>query len=326
MAVPISITANVLSDLRPAKVFKEKPAVLSSLSFDDTGELCITSSQNELMRVYDCVNGTMRDTVPSHKYGVGLVRFTHNQKCVVHSSTKEDNQLRYLSLHGKNYIRYFSGHTDRVTSLEMSTLNDQFLSTSMDGTVRLWDLGSSSCQGMIFTGAGSQPIAGIDPSGLVFAVATSNNQVLVYDIRKYSSGPFATWTLTEPSQPWTSMKFTNDGKHMLLTSSAGKHLLLDAFEGIVRKRLLSIDSPPHIQRSGEEVTLTADGQFAVEGGVDGFIRAWDLNDPNAEIPFLCQSSLHAPNPVHILGFNHVNMMMVSGGTEVAMWAPSSLMD
>jgi COMPASS component SWD2 len=33
-----------------------------------------------------------------------------------------------------------------VTSLNMSPANDTFLSTSMDGTLRLWDLRSPSCQ------------------------------------------------------------------------------------------------------------------------------------------------------------------------------------
>ena len=47
-------------------------------------------------------------------------------------STKSDHAIRYHSLHQNVYIRHFSGHTDRVTSLEMSPIEDQFLSCSTD--------------------------------------------------------------------------------------------------------------------------------------------------------------------------------------------------
>ena len=47
-------------------------------------------------------------------------------------STKSDHAIRYHSLHHNAYIRHFPGHTDRVTSLEMSPIEDQFLSCSLD--------------------------------------------------------------------------------------------------------------------------------------------------------------------------------------------------
>ena len=47
-------------------------------------------------------------------------------------STKSDHAIRYHSLHQNVYIRHFPGHTDRVTSLEMSPIEDQFLSCSTD--------------------------------------------------------------------------------------------------------------------------------------------------------------------------------------------------
>ncbi|ORX55158.1 WD repeat protein 82, partial [Hesseltinella vesiculosa] len=315
----LPINANLLSEFKPSKIFKDPKVAMTSLSFDDSGQFCATSAQDESIRVYDCTNGSLKTTLYSKKYGVGLVRFNHDEQCVVYASTKEDDTLRYLSLHNNQYIRYFKGHTDKVITLEMSTLNDQFLSSSLDGTVRLWDMRSSSCQGMLTPG--KRPIASIDPAGMVFPVVTGDNGILVYDIRQYSAGPFSTWSTPEPSMPWTSVKFTNDGKHLLLTSAIGRHWLLDAYNGTPKKRLQSVE--PRGPTTGEEVTLTPDGKFALEGGPDGLIRVWDLEDTNSEIPILSQSSLHAASGVHVLGFNPVYMMMVSGGTEFAMWEPSN---
>jgi COMPASS component SWD2 len=84
--------------------------------------------------------------VYSKKYGVGLVRFTHHPSNVLCSSTKGEPAIRYLSLHDNAYLRYFCGHESRVTALEMSPLNDTFMSGALDDTVRLWDLRSPNCE------------------------------------------------------------------------------------------------------------------------------------------------------------------------------------
>lgn len=82
----------------------------------------------------------------SKKYGVDLIHFAHANKDAIHSSTKIDNTIRYLSLHDNKYLRYFLGHTKKVVSLCMSPLDDMFLSGSLDKTIRLWDLRTNNCQ------------------------------------------------------------------------------------------------------------------------------------------------------------------------------------
>jgi WD40 repeat protein len=53
--------------------------------------------------------------------------------------------IRYLSLHDNQYVRYFKGHKDKVTQLEVSPTDDMFISASCDHSVRLWDLRSPNC-------------------------------------------------------------------------------------------------------------------------------------------------------------------------------------
>lgn len=157
--------------------------------------------------------------------GVELVRFTHAKNAAIHGSTKVDDDIRYLSLHDNKYLRYFKGHnrkvswTMRVTTilcsndelflqvvnLEMSPSNDTFLSSSLDNTVRLWDLKSPSCTGVM--NVQGKPVCAFDPEGLIFSVGIDSEIVKLYDLRSLDKGPFTTFNLPKETQcEWTSLK------------------------------------------------------------------------------------------------------------------------
>ena len=56
---------------------------------------------------------------------------------------------RYWSLHENRYLRYLKGHRARVVGLEVSPSQDLVLSASVDATVRLWDVRSDTCSGLL---------------------------------------------------------------------------------------------------------------------------------------------------------------------------------
>lgn len=88
-----------------------------------------------------------------------MIRFTHDKNAVVYASKNDwDESLRHLDFSkGAVYKQYFKGifcfiwsiakgHRDRVVSLSMAPKSDFFLSSSLDNTIRLWDIKSPSCQ------------------------------------------------------------------------------------------------------------------------------------------------------------------------------------
>merc|ERR1712205_244131 len=191
------------------------------------------------------------------KYGCSLVRFTHHHASVLHASNKEvggdteavekSHALRYLSLHDNQYLQYFYGHVQKVTSLDMAPMNDLFMSSSEDRSVRLWDLRKNKSVDVIATGP--HPVAAYDRQGLVFAVGGPGGNVKLYDVRSYKK-PFAVfqvpadrlqtvnamaWGVTPDNVPCTRVKFSMDGKALLL-SFDGAWVMLDAYEGKVKRR------------------------------------------------------------------------------------------
>ncbi|KAF9909082.1 member of Set1p complex, histone methyl transferase [Linnemannia zychae] len=355
---PVVLTPALLESLKVSKIFKDNTQIITSIHFDDTGSKCVTSAQDESLHVYDCYTGKLEKTLFSKKYGVNLARFTHRSTSVVYASTKEDDTLRYLSLHDNKYIRYFRGHEKRVTSLEMSPLDDQFLAGSQD-VVRLWDLRSPNCQGVL--SVLGQPVVAFDPSGLVFAVALGG-MLRLYDVKSFDQGPFSTAMIGESlgiqhtSIYATQIEFSSDGKNLLITTGSDGHFIVDAYTpSITMFKLVGHNNNTYGSEaftSGSEACWTPDGKCVVSGSRDGDIFVWDIsraiadqaaglvngsgiNSNSGEAPNGSSGNLLQANgelrpfktlkahgtPSHIVAFNPKYLMMVSGSTELAFWEP-----
>ncbi|KAM0751498.1 WD40 repeat-like protein [Meredithblackwellia eburnea MCA 4105] len=361
---PVPLTPQLISSFKPARIFKkhiEQSKSFTSLSFDDKGELLLTSAEDETMQLFNARTGKHQKQLYSKKYGVHLARFTHKSSAIIHASTKEDDGIRYLSLHDNNYLRYYKGHKKRVISLQMSPVDDTFLSGSTDDTVRLWDLRSSQAQGLL--NVSGQPSVAFDPSGLVFAVMLNlRSTLLLYDIKNYDKLPFLEIEIPDPILQirgfppriplYTSLTFNADGSLLLIGTSSDVHYVVDAFEGTVVYRLETGNGggisglerspdPPYEQpvavvpgASGEELTWSPDGRFVISGSIDGKVHIWDVAPPDEA------SANPRPNPgpdstlhplksidAHVGGmsravaFNPRTAMMASAGKELCFWLP-----
>ncbi|XP_057560752.1 WD repeat-containing protein 82 isoform X2 [Hippopotamus amphibius kiboko] len=220
----MKLTDSVLRSFRVAKVFRENSDKINCFDFSPNGETVISSSDDDSIVLYDCQEGKPKRTLYSKKYGVDLIRYTHAANTVVYSSNKIDDTIRYLSLHDNKYIRYFPGHSKRVVALSMSPVDDTFISGSLDKTIRLWDLRSPNCQ-----------------------------------------GPFATFKMQyDRTCEWTGLKFSNDGKLILISTNGSFIRLIDAFKGVVMHTFGGYANSKAVTL---EASFTPDSQFIMIGHI-----------------------------------------------------------
>ena len=80
----------------------------------------------------------------------------------------------------------------------------------------------------------SRPVVSYDPEGLIFAVGLDSKQIKLYDLRSFDKGPFITFFIrSDPGKvEWTSMKFSPDGKTIILSTNGPIIKLIDAFQGM----------------------------------------------------------------------------------------------
>lgn len=219
----------VMKSLRVAKVHREHAKKITTIDYSPDGNYLISCGEDDQIVVYDCQKATQARTIFSHKYGVDTVHFVQGALTAIHSSTKVDDIIRHLDLKHNSYIRYFPGHTKKVVSLSVSPDRQSFLSSSLDKTLRLWDV-RSYCRGVM--GVNGPPIAAFDPTGSVFAAAINSECIKLYDQKMFEKGPFASFKqFEERGYEWTGLKFSPDGKTIMICTNNSKIRLFDAFNG-----------------------------------------------------------------------------------------------
>lgn len=302
-----------------AKEFSENKRI-NAIDFSQDGKTLISSSDDDTIRLYDCEKGVVKRELFSKKYGVDLIKYTHANNTAIHTSTKENDTIRYLSLHDNKYLRYFVGHEKRVVTLCMSPADDTFLSGSLDQTVRLWDLKSDKVIAKLpFQGA---PIASFDPEGLIFTVGIDSTTLKFFDLRSYDNGPFNSVKFEKkgPSfMSWKSLKFSPDGKQMLITTNTEELFILDAFTGqLTNKLTIGLPATEPIEQPSE-ASYSPDSQYILSGSEDGCLHVWSAQRGN-KICILKPERTRA-EPVNCVKFNPKYMLISSACSRMSFWIP-----
>lgn len=249
-----------------------------------------------------------------------LVRFTHHANTVLCASKNNwDESLRYLSLHDNRYLRYFKGHRDRVVSLAVAPTDDRFLSASLDETLRVWDLRTPQCTGVMRLSRQCRPAVAYDPQGLIFAVASGNNTVKLLDAREFDRGAFATFQVPHTRVcEWASLRFSPDGKYMLLAATEALTFLLDAFSG---QKLQTFTS--YVNDAGLPIaaSFTPDGEHVMCGSEDGSVHFWKRSTGVETAVYQGHGG-----PVLCAQFNPRHAMFASACTALALWLPADEAD
>ncbi|CAL9050741.1 unnamed protein product [Musa banksii] len=316
MSAITELSQETVRSMAVGAVFTDYAGKISSIDFHRTEDLLITASEDDSIRLYDIANAKLLKTTYHKKHGADRICFTHHPSSILCSSRynieSTNESLRYLSLYDNRCLRYFKGHKQRVVSLCMSPINDSFMSGSLDHSVRIWDLRVNACQGILRLRG--RPTVAYDQQGLVFAVAMEGGAIKLFDSRSYDKGPFDTFLVGGDTAEVCDIKFSNDGRSMVLTTTNNNIYILDAYGGDKRCGF-SLEPSPNLTT---EATFTPDGQYVVAGSGDGTLHAWYINKPNEVASW--NSYIGA---VTCLKWAPRRVMFAAASTALTFWIPKS---
>ncbi|VEL42895.1 unnamed protein product [Protopolystoma xenopodis] len=160
-----------------------------------------------------------------------------------------------------------------------------------------------------------RPTAAFDPEGLIFAAGINSDSIKLYDLRSFDKGPFATFKIaTTPANPaaatsatlgsrnttfmasgdlpgteWTGLKFSPDGKTLLIQTNGTQLKLIDAFKGSLQHVLTVLANVDH--RQPLDACFTPDSQFVLSGCPDGHVQVWAVETGLLALFFFTSNSL-----------------------------------
>ncbi|EER97839.1 protein ANTHESIS POMOTING FACTOR 1 [Sorghum bicolor] len=311
--VSMEITDEVVKSMKIGLVFQGYNGRISSMDFHrkDTKYL-VTASDDEAIRLYDTQDAVCLNTINSKKYGAELVCFTDNPSIVLYSSNNGwDESLRLLSMNDNRFIRYYKGHIDRVVCITLCSGKENFLSASLDRKVLLWDHRAEKSQGVLRVQR--RPAVSYDDQGMVFAIAFGG-RIRMYDTRKFGKGPFATFSVgTDDSEPHV-IKFSSDGRRILLTTKAGRVHVLDSFEG---NRIAMFHAKPVLTNSTLEASFCPEGNYIISGSGDSSVCAWNVESGKVARWESIDTNTKPPR----VRWSPGSLMFVTGTTELSCWVP-----
>lgn len=309
--VSLELAEEIIQSMEVGMAFRDYSGRISSMDFHRTSSYLVTASADESIRLYDVANATCLKTINSKKYGVDLVCFTSHPTTVIYSSKNGwDESLRLLSLNDNKYLRYFKGHHDRVVSVSLCCRKECFISGSLDRTVLLWDQRAEKCQGLLRVQG--RPATAYDDQGLVFAVAF-DGCIRMFDARSYEKGPFELFSVGGDLSDANVVKFSNDGRLMLLTTKDGHIYVLDSFRGTL---LSTFNVKPVLSDATLEASFSPEGMFVISGSGDGNVYAWSVRSGKEVARWMSTE----PEPP-VIKWAPGSPMFVTGSSELSFWIP-----
>ena len=196
----------------------------------------------------------------------------------------------------------------------MNPVDDTFISASLDGTVRMWDLDAPSCLGLLRRKPGHPSMVCFNPDGSVFALAVSNNTVKLYAREAYDAGPFLSFQVSYNRElEWLGISFSPDGKNVLL-SSVEALFLYDSFKGTHLGTFKASES----LRAG---SFSPNGAFLFAGTSLGNICVWTaaVEEPSVHFAKPFHIFQGHPGPVGSVAWNPSFFMFASACQSLYIW-------
>lgn len=232
------------------RVLKGHGAIVAVVAVSADGAQLLSADINDLICTWDRIAGTRLTTIESTGLGLRRAVFSPNSRYIL--ACDNENGVRMWKASSGQAVRTFRGHSDLVSALHFVPGTDQFLSSSFDATLILWDMQTEKPIrqfGKVLNAKdGAQP-------------APSASEELNRPSTGHATG-HSTWIRAVVALP--------DGKRVVSAGNDGVVFLWDLETGTLVYRFEG-----H-QGAIIGLTLAPDGRWLASLGADKEIIVWDV--------------------------------------------------
>lgn len=206
------------------------------IRFSPNGESVIAASNKRTIELYNCNKGQQENYFRLTKHGICAIDYMDSNDVVLVGSyaVKGDYAVRELNMTKNVYDTCYTGHVAPVRSLAVNREKKYFVTGGFDKSAMLFDFRIPTAQ-LSRSELSDAPLIALHPSTSIFAMAIDNTRIELHDLRSMNLGPFSIFKLNTDNVKWTSLKFSPDGRQLMISSNSTKIRIINSFTGAIQE-------------------------------------------------------------------------------------------
>ena len=284
-----------------------------SIVFSPDGSLLISGHEDGSIILWD--TSTWEIIFPSPLIGHygGVYSLTFRSDLFL-ASSGEDGFINVWNLATEDQSPQFSFKTDikAVDSIDFSPDGSLLISSSLNGTIRLWNVNDGTIIQNITGHIGRVFSVTFSPDGSMLASGGLDQKILVWNLATYTES----WTLANHTQKVTSVAFSTNN---LMLASGSQDTTVKIWNLTTRNEMFNLKGHNGLITT---IAWSPNSEIVVSGSTDGMIRVWNITTGLEfnESPILAHGL-----GVSAVAFSPNGSLLASGGADwnVKLWNTSN---
>ncbi|ETO25692.1 WD-40 repeat-containing protein [Reticulomyxa filosa] len=158
-------------------VFTGHLAEVNSVKFSPDGKKIISSSHDSTIRIWDVSSGQVIQKIDTYPYRPIDAQFSPKYKIIASAA---GTKIMLYTISGE-FLRKMEGHHDNITRIQFSPDGEKIVSSSIDKTVRLWDVYTGLQKACMYGHLRKVNDAKFSPDGQTIVSSSTDNAIIIWN-------------------------------------------------------------------------------------------------------------------------------------------------